>query len=121
VYRFFALRGEKTIHNKDKVPFHRTVSTPTLATLRAIHIRHATMIPFENLTPLLRQPVRLDLASLQNLLLRAVLLALGSGCTDWLRGFAGTYRMRLSRRAGISCCVSICMDRHILRMLALAA
>ncbi len=66
--------------------------TPTLATLRAIHVRHATMIPFENLTPLLRQPVRLDLASLQdklihhgrggycfeqNLLLRAVLLALG--------------------------------------------
>ena len=66
--------------------------TPTLATLQAIHARHATTIPFENLTPLLRQPVRLDLASLQdklihqgrggycfeqNLLLRAVLLALG--------------------------------------------
>jgi N-hydroxyarylamine O-acetyltransferase len=66
--------------------------TPTLATLRAIHARHATMIPFENLTPLLRQPVHLDIASLQNkliqrgrggycfeqnLLLRAVLLALG--------------------------------------------
>ena len=65
--------------------------TPTLDTLRAIHARHATMIPFENLTPLLRQPVRLDTASLQhklvqrgrggycfeqNLLLRAVLLAL---------------------------------------------
>jgi N-hydroxyarylamine O-acetyltransferase len=66
--------------------------TPTLATLRAIHARHAAMIPFENLTPFLRQPVRLDVASLQhkliqsgrggycfeqNLLLRAVLLALG--------------------------------------------
>jgi N-hydroxyarylamine O-acetyltransferase len=66
--------------------------SPTLATLRAIHAQHATTIPFENLTPLLRQPVRLDLASLQdklihhgrggycfeqNLLLRAVLLALG--------------------------------------------
>jgi N-hydroxyarylamine O-acetyltransferase len=65
---------------------------PTLATLRAIHAQHAMAIPFENLTPLLRQPVRLDLASLQdklihrgrggycfeqNLLLRAVLLALG--------------------------------------------
>jgi N-hydroxyarylamine O-acetyltransferase len=65
---------------------------PTLTTLRAIHVRHATAIPFENLTPLLRQPVRLDLASLQhklvesgrggycfeqNLLLRAVLRALG--------------------------------------------
>jgi N-hydroxyarylamine O-acetyltransferase len=66
--------------------------TPTLATLQAIHAQHAMAIPFENLTPLLRQPVRLDLASLQdklihrgrggycfeqNLLLRAVLLALG--------------------------------------------
>lgn len=66
--------------------------TPTLTTLRAIHTLHATTIPFENLSPLLRQPVRLDLASLQdklihqgrggycfeqNLLLRAVLLALG--------------------------------------------
>lgn len=66
--------------------------TPTLATLRAIHARHASAIPFENLTPLLGQPVRLDLASLQeklvhggrggycfeqNLLLRTVLLALG--------------------------------------------
>lgn len=66
--------------------------TPTLATLQAIHALHATTIPFENLTPLLHQPVRLDLMSLQhklvqsgrggycfeqNLLLRAVLLALG--------------------------------------------
>jgi N-hydroxyarylamine O-acetyltransferase len=66
--------------------------TPTLTTLQAIHARHVTTIPFENLTPLLRQPVRLDLASLQhklvqsgrggycfehNLLLRAVLYALG--------------------------------------------
>jgi N-hydroxyarylamine O-acetyltransferase len=66
--------------------------TPTLATLQAIHARHATTIPFENLTPFLHQPVRLDLASLQeklvqrgrggycfeqNLLLRAVLCALG--------------------------------------------
>jgi N-hydroxyarylamine O-acetyltransferase len=66
--------------------------TPTLATLQAIHLRHATAIPFENLTPLLHQPVRLDLASLQhklvqsgrggycfeqNLLLLAVLRGLG--------------------------------------------
>jgi N-hydroxyarylamine O-acetyltransferase len=65
---------------------------PTLATLQAIHARHAATIPFENLTPLLHQPVRLDLASLQeklvhagrggycfeqNLLLRAALLTLG--------------------------------------------
>jgi N-hydroxyarylamine O-acetyltransferase len=66
--------------------------TPTLATLQAIHLRHATAIPFENLTPLLHQPVRLDFASLQhklvqsgrggycfeqNLLLLAVLRVLG--------------------------------------------
>jgi N-hydroxyarylamine O-acetyltransferase len=66
--------------------------SPTLATLQAIHLRHATIIPFENLTPLLHQPVRLDLAALQhklvqsgrggycfeqNLLLLAVLRALG--------------------------------------------
>jgi N-hydroxyarylamine O-acetyltransferase len=44
--------------------------TPTLDTLRAIHARHATMIPFENLTPLLRQPVRLDTASLQHKLVQ---------------------------------------------------
>jgi N-hydroxyarylamine O-acetyltransferase len=66
--------------------------TRALATLQAIHAQHATAIPFENLTPLLRQPVRLDLDSLQhklvqsgrggycfeqNLLLHAVLRALG--------------------------------------------
>jgi len=66
--------------------------SPTLSTLQAIHLRHATIIPFENLTPLLHQPVRLDLAALQhklvqsgrggycfeqNLLLLAVLRALG--------------------------------------------
>ena len=44
---------------------------PTLATLQAIHLRHATAIPFENLTPLLHQPVRLDLASLQHKLIQS--------------------------------------------------
>lgn len=65
---------------------------PTLDTLQAIHLRHATTIPFENLNPLLRWPVRLDLEALQrklvrdgrggycfeqNLLLRHALRALG--------------------------------------------
>jgi N-hydroxyarylamine O-acetyltransferase len=65
---------------------------PTLETLRGIILAHATTIPFENLTPFLHQPVRLDIASLfeklvyggrggycfeQNLLLRHVLLTLG--------------------------------------------
>ncbi len=70
---------------------------PTLEALRAIHLRHALSIAFENLDPLLRRPVRLDLASLeaklvhggrggycfeQNLLLGAVLRALGFRVTD---------------------------------------
>ena len=65
---------------------------PTLDTLRAVHLRHAQTIAFENLNPLLKRPVRLDPASLeqkliregrggycfeQNLLLRHVLEALG--------------------------------------------
>jgi N-hydroxyarylamine O-acetyltransferase len=67
-------------------------AAPTLATLRAIHYAHATSIAFENLTPLLRQPMRLDLPALleklvyggrggwcfeQNLLLSHALRALG--------------------------------------------
>lgn len=65
---------------------------PTLETLRAIHLRHAATIAFENLDPLLGVPISLDAASLerklvhdrrggycyeQNLLLRHVLDALG--------------------------------------------
>ncbi len=38
---------------------------PTLETLRAIQLRHTEAIAFENLNPLLRWPVRLDAASLQ--------------------------------------------------------
>jgi N-hydroxyarylamine O-acetyltransferase len=67
-------------------------AAPTLETLRAIHYGHATSIAFENLTPLLRQPMRLDLPALleklvyggrggwcfeQNLLLSHALRALG--------------------------------------------
>ncbi len=37
---------------------------PDLGTLRAIVARHARAIPFENLDPFLRRPVRLDTASL---------------------------------------------------------
>jgi N-hydroxyarylamine O-acetyltransferase len=39
--------------------------TPTLPTLQAIHALHPAAIPFENLDPLLRRPVPLDLSSLQ--------------------------------------------------------
>jgi N-hydroxyarylamine O-acetyltransferase len=41
------------------------VRTPTLETLRELHLLHAQVIPFENLTPLLKQPVNLDAESLQ--------------------------------------------------------
>ena len=65
---------------------------PTLGVLNALHLAHATHIPFENLDILLGRPIRLDLASLQaklvaghrggycfehNLLFCAVLEALG--------------------------------------------
>src|SRR4051812_46583237 len=44
--------------------------TATLDTLRAILVRHPEAIPFENLDPLLRWPVRLDIGSLQQKLVR---------------------------------------------------
>jgi len=65
---------------------------PVPAVLEAIHLAHATHIPFENLDILLKRPIRLDLASLQaklvtggrggycfehNLLFSAVLQRLG--------------------------------------------
>lgn len=37
----------------------------TLDALRAIHVRHTEAIPFENLNPLMRWPVRLDIDSIQ--------------------------------------------------------
>ena len=42
-----------------------------LDTLRAIHVRHAQTIAFENLNPLLKWPVRLDAPSLEQKLVRA--------------------------------------------------
>jgi N-hydroxyarylamine O-acetyltransferase len=41
-------------------------ATPRLETLRAIHRLHPQAIAFENLSPLMRWPVRLDLRSLQD-------------------------------------------------------
>jgi N-hydroxyarylamine O-acetyltransferase len=43
---------------------------PSRATLEALHLAHATAIPFENLDILLGRPIRLDLASLQAKLVR---------------------------------------------------
>ena len=45
-------------------------SAANLETLTAIHLRHPQTIPFENLNPLLRWPVRLDVQSLQHKLVR---------------------------------------------------
>jgi N-hydroxyarylamine O-acetyltransferase len=65
---------------------------PTLETLKALHLAHATHIPFENLDILLGRPIRLDFESLwaklvvggrggycfeQNVLFAAVLEAIG--------------------------------------------
>jgi N-hydroxyarylamine O-acetyltransferase len=50
---------------------YRGERTPTLATLRALHLQHAVAIAYENLNPLLRWPVRLDLASLEQKLVHA--------------------------------------------------
>ena len=70
--------------------------TPSRATLAALHLAHATHIPFENLDILLGRPIRLDLASLtaklvhgrrggycfeQNRLFAAALEALGFAVT----------------------------------------
>jgi N-hydroxyarylamine O-acetyltransferase len=44
--------------------------SPTLETLRAVHRHHARAIPFENLNPLLGWPVRLDVTSLQEKIVR---------------------------------------------------
>ena len=43
---------------------------PSRATLEALHLAHASRIPFENLDILLRRPIRLDLGSLQDKLVR---------------------------------------------------
>jgi N-hydroxyarylamine O-acetyltransferase len=44
--------------------------TPDAALLNALHLAHATRIPFENLDILLGRPIQVDLASIQNKLVR---------------------------------------------------
>lgn len=74
-----------------RIGFRGTIE-PNLSTLSAVHAAHVDAIPFEGLDPLLRRPVKLDIASLQeklvderrggycfeqNLLLKAALEAMG--------------------------------------------
>jgi N-hydroxyarylamine O-acetyltransferase len=49
---------------------HSGERVPTATVLDELHLAHATHIPFENLDILLGQPIRLDLASLQEKLVR---------------------------------------------------
>ena len=44
---------------------YRGPATPTLETLRQLHALHVEKIPFENLSPFLGEPVKLDVESLQ--------------------------------------------------------
>ncbi|MBW4660168.1 MAG: arylamine N-acetyltransferase [Drouetiella hepatica Uher 2000/2452] len=102
---------------------------PTLDTLRAIHQQHAQTIPFENLSPLLKQPVFLDLATLQqklvhegrggycfeqNLLLRSVLLALGFKVTNLAaRVLWNLPEGTITPRSHMLLCVKIDKEPHI--------
>ncbi len=58
---------------------YRGHTAPTFAALREIHALHAAAIPFENLSPLLGEPVPLDLASLEAKLVRS---ARGGWCFE---------------------------------------
>jgi N-hydroxyarylamine O-acetyltransferase len=53
-----------------RVAFERRPARPGLSTLRELTLAHPRAIPFENLDPLLRRPVRLDIASIQEKLVR---------------------------------------------------
>lgn len=54
-----------------RVAFDRRPARPDFSTLRDLALAHPRAIPFENLNPLLRRPVRLDIASIQEKLVRA--------------------------------------------------
>lgn len=54
-------------------------AAPTLATLTRLHALHAAAIPFENLSPFLGEPVRLDAASLED---KLVARARGGWCFE---------------------------------------
>jgi N-hydroxyarylamine O-acetyltransferase len=53
----------------DRVGYTGAVD-PTATTLRALHLAHATSVPYENLDIHLGRPIRIDLASIQEKLVR---------------------------------------------------
>ena len=68
------------------------VRTPTLETLCELHLLHAQTIPFENLTPLLKQPVNLDAESLERKLVHDTVAEMGEQrATGFLKKFYGWY------------------------------
>ena len=75
--------------------------TNTLATLRALHLLHPQAIPFENLDPLLRRPVKLDAASLRQSSSPAAAAVIASNRTCCSRKFCArsALRCRRARRA----------------------
>lgn len=100
---------------------------PTLETLKALHLAHATHIPFENLDVMLRRPIRIDLASIQaklvidgrggycfeqNLLFAAVLERLGFAVT-LLQARVRFATSRILPRTHVVLCVEIGNDRWL--------
>ncbi|HKI44543.1 MAG TPA: arylamine N-acetyltransferase [Balneolales bacterium] len=49
----------------DRIDYSGTLE-PTFEVLESLHFAHATHIPFENLDLLLKRPIRLDIESLQD-------------------------------------------------------
>jgi len=68
---------------------YRGERAPTLGTLQALHLAHATHIPFENLDIQLGRPIRIDLESLQQ---KLVLGGRGGYCFEQNTLFAGVLR-----------------------------
>src|SRR4051812_17349400 len=74
--------------------------TPTVETLKALHLAHATHIPFENLDVLLGRPIRLDIDSLWAKLVNG---GRGGYCFEHNALFAGVLEaagFRVRRLAG---------------------